>query len=122
MNEKRFYVFGDLNICNILSEITNDPTRLLKSISELCQFTQLITEQTKITKHCKPLIDVMYTNTSNRVVQSGGIHIGIGDHGLIYIIRKIAIPVKTKHRVIKSRNCKHFDANNFCSDLELLPW
>ena len=95
MNEKRFYVFGDLNICNILSEITNHPTRFLKSISELYQFTQLITEQTKITKHCKPLIDVMYTNTPNRVVQSGGIHIGIGDHSLIYVIHKIAIPVKT---------------------------
>ena len=84
--------------------------------------TQLISEATRITSVSRTLIDVIYTNTPHRVVDSGVVHVGISDHSLIYAIRKIAIPVKANHRVATSRSFKNFNKKNFLRDLKALPW
>ena len=122
-NEKKeVYVLGDLN-CNLLSNSSDSyATRLLKSTSELYQFTQLITEATRVTNQSRTLIDLFYTNAPNRVVNSGVCHIGLSDHSLIYATRKIAIPSKAKQRFVTSRSFKNFDNDKFCDDLNSLEW
>ena len=43
-------------------------------------------------------------------------HIGISDHSLIYVCRKISIP-RNEPKVIRSRQYKHYDKNSFLAEL-----
>ena len=67
-NEQReTYLLGDLN-CDLLSERSRRPITLLNSFSELCQLEQLIKEPTRCNENSQTLIDVILTNTPERVV------------------------------------------------------
>ena len=85
---KELHILGDLN-CNMLTNISNQPTKTLKGILETYQLSQLITEATRITTSSCTLIDHYITSMPEKIVQSGVIHTGISDHSLIYGIRKI---------------------------------
>ena len=52
----------------------------------------------------KTLIDVILTNTSQRIVSSCVLNLGISDHSLVYAIRKISIPSKARHEIKELRN------------------
>ena len=52
---------------------------------------------------------------------SGGIHLGISDHDLIYAIRKVVVN-KPMHKVVNIRNMKNFNVDSFINDLSNLPW
>ncbi|XP_031556954.1 uncharacterized protein LOC116293638 [Actinia tenebrosa] len=118
---KEIYILGDLN-CDLLSTNINQQTRYLNTTAELFQLTQLITEPTRVTEKSKTLIDVILTNSPDRVVRSGVVHIGISDHSLVYTIRKIAIPTNNNHCKISFRSAKNFDSDKFLMDLATLPW
>lgn len=77
-----YYLLGDLN-CNLASAQYDLNTRRLCEISDLFGLQQLITEPTRITESSSTLIDLIYTNYTDRVVCSGVSHIGISDHSLI---------------------------------------
>ena len=53
---KELHILGDLN-CNMLTNISNQPTKTLKGILETYQLSQLITEATRITTSSCTLID-----------------------------------------------------------------
>ena len=54
---------------------------------------------------------------------SGVSHVGISDHSLIYVFRKIALPSFVKgSRTISYRQFKNFDCNRFRSDILAQPW
>ncbi len=65
--------------------------------------------------YSKTLTDLAFTSKAELIIGSGVIHLGISDHSLIYIQRKISVPRK-EPIVIKSRNFKHYNSNNFKSD------
>ena len=117
---KEIYILGDLN-CDLHSSKTYRPTDLLNSLSELYPLDQLIVEPTRCTINSRNLIDVIFTNCPNRVAASGVLHLGISDHSLVYAIRKVAIPNKNSHKVVKVRNMKSFNANSLKSYLMNLP-
>ena len=94
--------------CDHLSPQPYRPSSVIKSIAELYQLEQLITEPTRCTMYTSTLIDLIYTNYPNRVVASGVIHLGTSDHALIYSVRKIAIPKNNSHNVVFVRNMKNF--------------
>ena len=119
--DKELFILGDLN-CNYLAKQADYPTNKLTLLSEELQLTQLITEPTRITENSRTLIDVILTNSYNRVVDSGVLHLGISDHSLIYVIRKISIPSKTKPVMTTVRQFKIFDAITFKEDLEKQAW
>ena len=70
-------------------------TRTLQFISSVHQLEQLIKEPTRVTKSSATIIDLLFTNMVDNIAASGGIHLGISDHSLIYAVRKFAVP-KTK--------------------------
>ena len=47
---------------------------------------------------------------------SGVDHLGISDHSLIYVCRKISIP-RNEPKIIRSRQFKHYDKNSFLTEL-----
>ena len=115
--DKELYILGDLN-CNLLAEQKDQPTNRLLLLSEEFQLTQLIKEATRITDKTRTLIDVIFTNNRNRIVDSGVLHLGISDHSLIYVIRKISIPSKTRPTMTTIRQFKNFNSTKFKEELE----
>lgn len=118
---RELYILGDLN-SDLLQNNYHKPTRLLQSLCELYQLNQVISEPTRITEHSKTLIDIICTNTLERVVCSGVFYTSLSDHSTVYVIRKISIPTKKVHTKIETRNYKHFNEESFISDLSMVDW
>ena len=117
-----YYLMGDLN-CDVTSAHFESNTSLLCEISEVYGLQQLITEPTRITESSSSLIDVIFTNCVNRVVCSGVFHIGISDHSLIYVYRKLSPEFASKGHSTKTyRNFSNFNRENFRSDISRQDW
>ena len=113
---------GDFD-CDLLVSRSHHATKMLKSIAEIYQVKQLISELTRCTVNSNILIDLIYTNCPNKVVASEVIHLGISDHSLIFAIRKTAIQSnKNTHKVVNERNIQKIDINISRNDLRNLPW
>ena len=85
------------------------------------QMNQVLTEPTRVTHIPKTLIDVVITNSKERLNHTGAYPLSISDHYLIYAIRKIGIP-RGRPRFVEARNFKHFDESKFKMDLINAPW
>ena len=114
---KEIILIGDYNCdwSRLDSNSANAQTNKLSGIAQTFQFQQLISDPTRITANSKTLIDLAFTNKPELINGSGVIHLGISDHSLIYKQKKISVPRK-EPKVIKSRNFKHYNSNNFKSD------
>ena len=123
MEKNNYYIMGDFN-CNMLPEsFYNATTQALLSITDIYNLKQLISEPTRITPSSSTLIDVIFTNLPDNTNCSGVSHIGISDHSLIYVYRKISSPSVTKGTsTITYRQFKNFNRNSFRSDVLAQPW
>ena len=121
--DKEIYILGDLN-CDLLKENSDQPTNKLKTIFEIYQLSQLITEATRVTMHSTTLIDHFITNNPEKICKTGVIHTGISDHSLIFAIRKINIVTQNKNgqNIVEIRNMKHFNEEQFLNDLSHQTW
>ena len=88
----------------------------LVDLTETYQYEQLVKESTKITETSSTLIDLAFSNRPEIIIDSGVEHIGISDHSMIYVCRKVSIP-RNKLKTINTRQYKYFDINAFRSDL-----
>ena len=117
---KQLIILGDMN-CDYSKNLPESHTQKLQFISCTYQLEQLILEPTRVTNTSATLIDLLFTNDTRNIAQSGVIHIGLSDHSLIYAVRKFSIP--KRRQVIKQvRNLKHFSEKDFISDLQNIPW
>lgn len=121
VENKELHILGDLN-SDLLQNNSYKPTRLLQYLCELYQLKQLISEPTRITEHSQTLIDIICTNSPERIVCSGVLHTSLSDHCTIYAIRKISIPIKKVHTIIETRNYKHFSEETFTAELSNVDW
>ena len=113
---KDIILAGDLN-CNLLATETNITTKKLKGLMHNYQLKQHITAPKRITSNTQSLIDIIITKMDDgKSIHSGVIHLGISDHSLVYICRKIANQKETP-KLIETRQFKHFNALRFQSDL-----
>ena len=118
---KEFYLLGDLN-ANMLDN-SNNTTKHLNAIMELYQLTQTISSPTRVTMTSSSLLDVCITPTPEKLVTSRLVPIAISDHYLILTIRKINIHLnQIPNKKIEIRSFKHFNAENFISDLHDQRW
>ena len=72
-----FFLLDDMNIDMATTKSDND-ARQLNNIADICG--QLINEPTRITDKSTSLIDLIYTNSPERVVCSRVAHVCISDH------------------------------------------
>ena len=114
---KELFILGDVN-CNLLPEAFAYNSSYITSIFDIYGLSQLITEPTRVTPTSKTLIDICITNSPKKVTNSGVIHLGIRDHSLVFMTRK----VHYNPRTIEMRQFKHFQKSNFLGDLEQMPW
>ena len=91
---------GDIN-CNLLSQDYDTYTSELVNIFDIYGLTQMITEPTRITPVSQTLIDLCITNYPEKISSSGVLPLGISDHSLIYIVRKIAYPIRQLQKLLE---------------------
>ena len=63
----------------------------MATLASTYQFEQVIKEPTRVTATSRTLIDLAFCNKPEMITMSGVDHIGISDHSLIYVCRKISI-------------------------------
>jgi endonuclease/exonuclease/phosphatase family metal-dependent hydrolase len=76
-----YYLMGDMN-CNLASSPLDNNANLLISVADVYGMQQLITDPTRCTELTSTLIDLIFTNSPERVVCSGVLHVSISDHYL----------------------------------------
>ena len=118
----QYHLLFDLN-CNLASPTPDANTDRLLEISDLYGLKQLINEPTRVTESSSTLIDLIYTNDTDRVGCSGVSHIAISDHSLVYVSRKTssAFP-PTGHSSISYRNFRKFDRQIFRNEISQQEW
>ena len=107
-------VMGDFNL-DWLSNASN----YLKEVSGNLTLSQLVTEPTRPNPRNysrSTLIDLIFSNKSNRISACGVFDQGVSDHCPTACIRSMQLPKTKSHTVIK-RNFKNFDCQAFLNDL-----
>ena len=89
---------GNFN-CDWFKQGTQSHVDKLKDVMELYQFEQQIKEPTRVTENTSTLIDLAFTNKAEIIVGVQVHHVGISDHSLICITRKLSIPRGEPKRV-----------------------
>ena len=91
-------------------------TNKLANITNAYQLEQIFKEPTRVTENPKSLIDLIFSNKPELIIKSGVEHVGISDHSLIYIHRKISIS-GAPPKIVKTRQYKYDSNQLFKSDL-----
>ena len=115
-NKERI-IIGNTN-CNVLSECPANSTKHLTKLLQTYNFTQIIDEPTRTTIDTETLIDHVITDRPDANLEYGVITCGISDHDAVYVTRFIKQKTtKAKPRILKVRNFKRFDKEEFRRDL-----
>ena len=96
-------LLGDFNVN--YSESKGGEKRKLARVVALHNLEQFITEPTRITARSSTLLDFLFCNTSQRVVDHGIIHLASSDHSLVYCVLKAGV-TKAPPRTIECQSYK----------------
>ena len=122
--QKELIIVGDLN-CDLLQRNLINHTRPFSDIVNLFQLTQLIDHPTRITDKTASLLHVAIVNSPEKISHSGVLHVGVSDHSLIYICRKISFSFNNP-KCVESRNFKNYVQRDFNYNLHhallMLNW
>ena len=55
--------------------------------------------------------------SDTKIIDSGVIHLGLSDHSLVYICRKVGIP-RAEPKIVETRQFKYFNSSAFQYDLK----
>ena len=114
---KDLVITGDFN-CDLLSTNKDARTKKLTDLLDIYQLQQHIQIPTRTTLNSKTLIDLMITKVEDtKTIDSGVIDLGISDHNLVYICRKVSIP-KQPPKIVETRQFKNFNTAAFQHDLQ----
>ena len=91
-------LLGDFNV-NFL-EVNKTAKRKLMRMANLHDLERVISQPTRITASSKTLIDLLFTNSGHRVVDSGVINLTISDHFVclnLVVLRHLGDPFNIVH-------------------------
>ena len=117
---ENLFILGDLN-CDWNKSPLDSHTHRLKRLCTLYQLRQIINEPTRVTKSSATPIDLILLNNPESISNFGVIELGISDHSLIYVVKKL-VPSKGQRKCIEIRNFKNFNERLFLADLSTIPW
>ena len=98
-------------------------TSLVSQYKLFCQrysLEQIIKHATRTTCSSSTLIDHILTNSREKISQSGVIDIGISDHQLIYLTRKLHRMKSNTHKQIKIRSLKNYTIESLNRGLRMI--
>ena len=102
-------VLGDFNYNMLCSK----ESKVIKKLCNQNSLYQMIESPTRVTETSCSLLDIILTNSPQNVRESNGIPLGISDHNLVYVTRKLYRP-KLPPPTIRYRSFKRFDENAYC--------
>ena len=83
----------------------------------------MVNQSTRKTSSSETLIDQFYCNMQTNLNTIDVPKIGLSDHFPIFLTRKTNCSVpKLTHHTISYRSYKHFNEQEFISDLQSAPW
>ena len=110
-------------LVNVNSPNSGSNLHLLTDIADVYGLQQLINQPTRVAHSSSSMIDLIYTNCSTRVACSGVSHIGISDHSLIYVYRKLAVGLSnSRHSTVTYGKFKNFNSVLFRNDISSQDW
>lgn len=114
--EEETLLLGDYNLDFLAKRSTQPDCKQMKSLFKALGFTQILNAPTTISHESSTLLDLIATNNTQNISQSGILSCNLGDHELVYCVRKLN--GKRFHAQIKMlRNYASYDPVNFCDDL-----
>ena len=106
--DKDIIITGDLN-CNLIDHTPNHATSKLIDIIDIFQLQQHIQNPTRTAHNSCALIDLILTRIGDDIIlEAGVVDLGISDHSLVYLCRKIGIP-KEPTKIVFSRQFKNYN-------------
>ena len=93
----------------------------LRSIFEMFNMQNVVTENTRVTPTSSSLLDLIVTTRKDLINTSGVFPLGISDHNLVYATMRL----KNKRpppKYVKTRNYKKLNLDNFKRDMETAPF
>ena len=115
-------VMGDLNYNCMLRSDDDAYDSNISVIEQLTGLTQLVEEPTRVTLSSSSLIDVILTSHPDQHARTGVIPLALSDHYMPYTVIDGVRPHTTKAHVIRFRDYKRFDTNDFIRELyQTLP-
>ena len=113
----------ELDLIAVLNNITDSHLKnenLFKGIGKLKDIFQLqqhIQSPTRTTHTTSSLVDIILTYSGDsKTLEEGVIQLGISDHSLVYLCRKISIP-KAPPKIVFTRQYKNYNVTQFNNDL-----
>ena len=89
---------------------------------ELFSFKQLVGGPTRVILNTSSTIDHIATTCARNIVKSGVHEISLGDHYMVYCVRKFNGAVGKGHKMIKTRKMKYFNEEAFLADVSGICW
>ena len=121
LDQKECIIMGDFNF-DLLK--VDAKSKAWIDLLESIQFTQLVSQPTRVTCNSATLIDHAFSNKPLNIAKVFVPAYAISDHYPVCVTRKISTSYSKgpQHKVIHFRSMKHFDENDFLSDLNSQPW
>ena len=82
---------------------------------------QLIQSPTRITSNSSTLIDLLFCNNVQRIVDHGVIPLTLSDNSMIFCVMKSGMK-KAPGRIVERRAFKYYSKDNFIRDLKDVNW
>ena len=98
------------------------PNILQIFIYELFTFKQLITEPTLVNVYSSSIIYHIATTSPRNIVKAGVIPISLGDHFMVFCVRKFEGGVVNDHETIKARRMKNIKEQMFLNEVASINW
>ena len=117
MLNKEIVMFGDLNFNYIIDEsLSSNPIHLIET---LFQMSQMISEPTRRTLTSSTLLDVILTSIPEKHSESRVLKTAFSDHYSLFTVIDATKSLSNNggHKLIKFRDYKNFDENEFLDDI-----
>ena len=117
LQNKETIITGDFNLDLLPKENKGSSTRQFLELLTTYQLQQIIDKPSRVTESTKKLLDLIICKTrDSKTIGLGVIDLGISDHNLVYISRKVGIP-RGKPRIIETRQFNKLKVDKFQNDL-----
>ena len=93
----------------------------LRALLRIFNFTQLISQPTRVTEGSRTLLDIMASTSPQNISSSGVISAGLSDHDMVFCVRKLNCK-KGVPQLKYFRNYANYDPIHFCQDLNNVNW
>lgn len=113
-------ILGDLN-----TDMLKKDSPVFKHFSSFCKsyaLKQIIVDPTRITPKSRTIIDIILVSDTSKTFKSGVLEVGLSDHNMIYVIRKLKRGAIRHHNTLKIRSLKRYSPQIFAEELSKVNW